>query len=110
MEYECYFVDDADKLELDFAAVTVLVDYRPMAGCPPSFEDPGWPPYIEILSVALRQIDNDTGTINYDALSAEKQKQIDAWITDCINSEGMAQIEDHELAFLEGEDVYSDEG
>lgn len=110
MEYECYFVDCCDQLELGFAAITVLIDYSVQAECAPSWKDPGCPTEIKIESVALRQIENDDGTINYDALSPDKQKQVDDWIMYSVNNDGIAQIEDHESYLIDDEGAYSDEG
>lgn len=110
MEYECYFVDGNDDLELENAAITVLVDYRVDKGCAPSFEDPGYPESIEIEYVSLRQIENQNGTINYDTLTPEKQKHVDDWIMTMIRVEGVPQIEDHETYLRDDEEAYSDEG
>lgn len=110
MEYECYFVDNNEDLELGNVGITVLVDYAVDKGCPASLEDPGYPPSIQVEYVSLRQIENETGTINYDALPAEKRQQIDDWIMTMIRVEGIAQIEDHETYLLDDEEAYSDEG
>lgn len=110
MEHECYFVDDNDDLELGNAAITVLVDYRVDQGCPAGLEDPGYPPHIQIEYVSLRQIENQNGTINYDALTPEKQKHVDDWIMRMMEVAGVSQIEDHESYLIDDEGAYSDEG
>lgn len=110
MEYECYFVDGNDDLELGNAAITVLVDYRVDQGCPAGLEDPGYPPHIQVEYVSLRQIENERGTINYDALTPEKKQHIEDWVMTMIRVEGVAQIEDHESYLLDDEGAYSDEG
>lgn len=110
MEYECYFVDGNDDLELGNAAITVLVDYGVNPGCAANANAPGHPPYIQVNYISLRQIENETGTINYDALSQEMQKRVDDWVVMMVRVEGISQIEDHETYLDEDVGAYSDEG
>lgn len=110
MEFEDYFDDVDDELGLGCAQISVLIDYDADPGCAPSFNDPGYPPHIDIKYVSLRQIENDTGTINYDNLPPEKQQQIDKWIMVAVDRESIPRIEEHETDRLEDEGAYSDEG
>lgn len=80
--------DESNELGFgEDAEILIDMDYTCTAGSPPGWEDPGCDPECNISGWSVMHIlSSDNEEINWTTLSPEKQKEIDNWLDDKVNT------------------------